>query len=74
MTGPKGLASVMVNTLTSTASMLPIAAPSSLPETSRLAQRLIEAMQSVEVTGVPSLHLRPGRSVKVHTFLSAETL
>ena len=40
---------------------------------SRAPQRLIEAMQSSEVTGVPSCHSRPSRRVKVQVSLSAET-
>ena len=43
------------------------------PIASRVPQRLIEAMQSSEVTGLPSCHSRPSRRVKVHTVLSAET-
>ncbi len=43
------------------------------PIESRAAQRLIEAMQSSEVTGLPSCHSRPSRSVKVQVSLSAET-
>ena len=38
---------------------------SSWPEASRAPQRLIEAMQSSAVTGVPSLHTSPSRSVMV---------
>ena len=40
----------------------------------RAAQRLIEAMQSSEVTGVPLLHSRPSRRVKVQVSLSSETV
>ncbi len=40
---------------------------------SRLPQRWMEAMQSSEVTGLPSCHSRPSRRVKVHTVLSGDT-
>ena len=43
------------------------------PIASRAPQRLIEAMQSSEVTGLPSCHSRPSRRVKVHTVLSGDT-
>src|SRR6267143_5602857 len=43
------------------------------PIESRAAQRLIEAMQSSEVTGLPSDQTRPSRSVKVQVSLSADT-
>src|SRR5215471_10121201 len=43
------------------------------PIESRTPQRLIEAMQSSDVTGVPLLHCRPSRSVKVQVSLSADT-
>src|SRR5215467_14620342 len=43
------------------------------PIESRAAQRLIEAMQSSDVTGWPVLHTRPSRRVKVQLSLSAET-
>ncbi len=43
------------------------------PIVSRAPQRLIDCMQSSEVTGVPSCHSRPSRRVKVHTVLSADT-
>ena len=43
------------------------------PIESRAAQRLIEAMQSSAVTGLPLLHSRPSRSVKVQVSLSADT-
>ena len=36
-------------------------------------QRLIEATQSSAVTGLPSCHSRPSRSVKVQVSLSGET-
>ncbi len=36
-------------------------------------QRLIEAMQSSAVTGLPSCHSRPSRRVKVQVSLSGET-
>ena len=38
---------------------------------SRAPQRLIDAMQSSAVTGAPSCHSRPSRSVKVQVSLSA---
>ena len=37
------------------------------PIESRTAQRFSEAMQSSDVTGVPSCHSRPSRSLKVQT-------
>ena len=40
---------------------------------SRAPQRLIEAMQSSEVTGLPSCHSSPSRRVKVHIVLSGDT-
>ena len=43
------------------------------PIESRAAQRLIEATQSSAVTGLPSCHSRPSRSVKVQVSLSADT-
>src|SRR6478735_3779997 len=43
------------------------------PIESRAAQRLIEAMQSSDVTGLPSVHSRPSRKVKVQVSLSGET-
>src|SRR5215472_9244708 len=43
------------------------------PIESRAAQRLIEAMQSSEVTGVPLLHCSPSRSVNVQVSLSSDT-
>ena len=43
------------------------------PIESRAAQRLIDAMQSSEVTGWPLLHTRPSRRVKVQVSLSADT-
>ena len=61
----KVLASTALNSLTKSMSFRPIA--------SRAPQRLIEAMQSSGVTGVPSCQARPSRSVKVHSVLSAET-
>ncbi len=47
---------------------------SAWPKESRAPQRLIEAMQSSEVTGVPSLHSSPSRSVMVQVSLSSETV
>ena len=61
----KVLASTALNSLTKSMSFRPIA--------SRAPQRLIEGMQSSEVTGVPSCQARPSRRVKVHSVLSAET-
>ena len=62
----KVLASTALNSFTKSMSLRPIA--------SRAPQRLIEAMQSSEVTGVPSCHSSPSRKVKVHTVLSARDL
>ena len=61
----KVLASTALNSLTKSMSFRPMA--------SRLPQRWIEAMQSSEVTGLPSCHSSPSRRVKVHTVLSGET-
>ncbi len=41
------------------------------PSESRAPQRLIEAMQSSAVTGLPSCQTRPSRSVMVKVFLSS---
>eukprot|EP01085_Mycamoeba_gemmipara_P002219 Mycagemm_TRINITY_DN10042_c0_g1::TRINITY_DN10042_c0_g1_i1::g.2219::m.2219 type:complete len:108 gc:universal TRINITY_DN10042_c0_g1_i1:480-803(+) len=61
----KVLPSTCLNSFTKSMSFWPIA--------SRAPQRLIEAMQSSAVTGLPSCHSRPSRKVKVHTVLSGET-
>ena len=64
-TRPQGLVRVSLKVLSSTASIEAMLAMSCWPMPSRLPQRAIEAMQSAEVTGVPSCHFRPSRSVMV---------
>ncbi|MNN32616.1 hypothetical protein D3C81_1463390 [compost metagenome] len=44
------------------------------PSTSRLPQRVSDAITSCAVTGVPSWNFSPGRSVKVQALLSALAL
>ena len=55
----------------SIASIFSVTPISSWPTASRLPQRRIEAMQSAEVTGAPSCHFRPSRSVMVYTLPSS---
>jgi hypothetical protein len=50
-----------------------VASSSFWPNGSRLPHRSIEATQSAARTGVPSCHLRPGRSVKLQASLSSLT-
>ena len=64
-TRPNGSLSTMAKVLASIVFSSPVAFSSSWPKASRAPQRLIEAMQSSEVTGVPSLHSRPSRRVMV---------
>jgi hypothetical protein len=64
VTSAKGRFSLMVNVLSSTASMLAVAAASARPTTSRCAQRFTEATASAARTGVPSWKASPSRSVK----------
>ena len=59
-----GCLSTTRNCFASTASMRSISVISTCPVASASAQRLIEAMQSSDVTGAPSCHFRPSRSVK----------
>src|SRR3979409_1559566 len=61
----KVLASTALKSFTKSMSFWPMA--------SRAPQRLIEAMQSSEVTGLPSCHSSPSRRVKVHSVFSGET-
>src|SRR4029450_563572 len=63
-----------VKVLVSTALRSPTEAMSCWPSASRAAQRLIEAMQSSDVTGWPSCHSSPSRRVKVQVSLSGETV
>src|SRR5713101_2788032 len=64
-TSPYGSFRISLKVFGSTAWKEAIEAISFWPMTSRAAQRLIEAMQSSEVTGAPSCHFRPSRSVNV---------
>ncbi len=64
-TRPYGSFSVSVKVLSFTAFMSPTRAISDWPIESLAPQRLIEAMQSAAVTGLPSCHSRPSRRVKV---------
>ncbi|MDT4838695.1 hypothetical protein FQZ97_724580 [compost metagenome] len=73
-TTPKGCLNVMRKPLGPSAAMLSIASYIFWPSVSRLAQRASEAITSWEVTGAPSWNFRPGRSVKLHTLLSALAL
>ena len=47
---------------------------SSVPDTSFAPQRLIDATQSAAVTGAPSCHFSPSRSVNVYFFLSGDSV
>src|SRR6202012_5820363 len=73
-TRPYGSFIFILKVLASTASK-PATEPSIFwPIESLAAQRLIEAMQSSEVTGAPVLQTSPSRSVKVQVSLSSDTL
>ena len=62
---PQGSVRTILKVESSTTSMLAVTAASCWPMPSRLPQRAIEAMLSSEVTGEPSCHFRPGRSLMV---------
>src|SRR5262249_21875643 len=72
-TRPYGSFIFILKVLPSTTSKPATVASSFWAIESLAAQRLIEAMQSSDVTGVPLLHCRPSRSVKVQVKLSADT-
>ena len=72
-TRPYGSFIFILKVLASTTSKSATEPNSFWPIESLAAQRLIEAMQSSEVTGVPLLHCRPSRSVKVQVSLSGDT-
>src|SRR5437763_8765678 len=72
-TRPYGSFIFILKVLASTASKPATEASIFWPIESRAPQRLIEAMQSSEVTGLPSDHTRPSRKVKVQVSLSADT-
>src|SRR3546814_6124346 len=65
----RSLGSVMTmrKVLSSTTSMLATNFSRVRPMPSPAAQRLIDATQSSALTGLPSCHLRPGRSVMVRS-------
>ena len=65
MTKPKGRDSSSTKVRWSTTRSARVAAISRRPIPSRRPQRFSEATQSSAVTGVPSCHSSPGRSVKV---------
>ena len=73
-TRPNGCESTMAKVLASIALISFVTPSRTWPKPSRAPQRLIEAMQSSEVTGVPSLHSSPSRSVMVQVSLSSETV
>ena len=60
-----------VRVLTTTRSFMNVM--SFWPKLSRAPHRLMEATQSSAVTGLPSCHVRPSRSVIVYVSLSALT-
>src|SRR5215510_3349082 len=64
-TRPVGSLSLMVNVLASTAEIESTNVIIFWPSESLAAQRLIDAMQSSDVTGWPSCHSSPSRKVKV---------
>src|ERR1700761_353003 len=70
----KGCLNVMRKDLASTASNDCRAANILSPNTSRLPQRVIDAITSAEVTGLPSLNASPLRSVNVQVLLSGEVV
>ncbi len=72
-TRPYGSFIFILKVLASTASKPATEASIFWPIESRAPQRLIDWMQSSDVTGVPSLHSRPSRKVKVQVSLSGET-
>src|SRR5260370_28495522 len=72
-TSPYGSFIFILNVLASTTSKSRTELIIFWPIESRAAQRLIEAMQSSEVTGLPSCHSTPSRQVKVQLSLSAES-
>ena len=72
-TSPYGSFRIIWKVLASTALKSFTKSMSFRPMASRAPQRLIEAMQSSDVTGVPSCHSSPSRKVKVQTVLSADT-
>src|SRR6185436_15391349 len=72
-TRPYGSLSLMVKVLSLTGFISVTNSISFWPIESRAAQRLIEATQSSDVTGLPSCHSSPSRNVKVQSVLSAET-
>ena len=72
-TSPYGSFRIILKVFASTASHLSMNDASLIPIASRVAQRLIEAMQSSEVTGLLSWNSSPSRSVNVHVFLSGLT-
>ena len=65
-----GCFSTSLKVLASVAASWSVSAISILPSGSRTDQRLSEATQSSAVTGLPSCHLRPSRSVNVQVSLS----
>src|SRR5829696_419133 len=72
-TRPYGSFIFILKVLASTASSPATEAIIFWPIESLAAQRLIEAMQSSEVTGWPLVHSSPSRRVKVQVSLSAHT-
>src|SRR5690349_6632507 len=73
-TRPYGSLSFMMKVLGFTTLKSATKSMSFRPIESRAPQRLMEGMQSSDVTGEPSCQARPSRRVKVHSVLSAETL
>ena len=72
-TRPYGSFIFILKVLASTASKPVTEASIFWPIELRAPQRLIDWMQSSDVTGAPSLHTRPSRKVKVQVSLSGET-
>src|SRR6202011_1966268 len=71
MRSPVGALSLMVKVFGPWAAIESTKDMTFWPSVSRTAQRLIEAMQSSAVTGLPSCHNSPSRRVKVQSSLSA---
>ena len=74
ITRPNGCFSVSVKVRSLTTSSEASSRITSVPDTSFAPQRLIDATQSAAVTGAPSCHFRPWRSVNVYVFLSGESV
>ncbi|MEY9474573.1 hypothetical protein ABH992_006972 [Bradyrhizobium yuanmingense] len=65
MTSPDGSFSVSTKVFASTGSSEAVIAKMRRPSALRVPQRRSEATQSADVTGWPSCHFRPSRSVNV---------